>query len=78
MPLDAAARIIVDLSTWPVHCPGVEDIPDAIQLQQRYKISFWDAMIVASAKQLDCQQIWSQDLNPGQAYDTATVVNPFQ
>jgi predicted nucleic acid-binding protein len=77
MPSDVATRIIADLSVWQIHRPGVEDILDAIQLQGRYKISFWDAMIIASAIQLDCQQIWSEDLNPGQTYDTATVENPF-
>jgi predicted nucleic acid-binding protein len=77
MPSDAAARIIADLTVWHIHRPGVEDVLDAIQLQGRYKISFWDAMIVTSAIQLDCQQLWSEDLNPGQVYDTVTVMNPF-
>ena len=49
----------------------------ASRLQQRYQISFWDAMIVASAIQLRCQSIWSEDLNPGQDYGGVRVVNPF-
>jgi predicted nucleic acid-binding protein len=73
----AAARIITDLQVWQVHCPGVEDVLDAIRLQGRYQISFWDAMIVASAIQLGCERIWSEDLNPGQVYDTVTVQSPF-
>jgi predicted nucleic acid-binding protein len=74
---DVAARIIADLSVWHVHRPGVEDVLDAIRLQERYQISFWDAMIVVSAIQLGCQRIWSEDLNPGQVYDTVTVMSPF-
>lgn len=74
---DVAAQIIADLSTWQVHRPGVEDVLDAIRLQERYRISFWDAMIVASAIQLGCQTIWSEDLNPGQVYDTVIVTSPF-
>jgi predicted nucleic acid-binding protein len=73
----AAAQIIADLSVWQVHCPGVEGILDAIRLQDRYQISFWDAMIIASAIQLGCQTIWSEDLNPGQVYDQVTVESPF-
>ena len=34
-------------------------------------------MIIASALQLDCQTIWSEDLNPGQVYDQARVLSPF-
>jgi predicted nucleic acid-binding protein len=74
---DVAARIIADLSVWQIHRPGVEDILDAIRLQDRYQTSFWDAMIMASAIQLGCQSIWSEDLNPGQVYNTITVLSPF-
>jgi predicted nucleic acid-binding protein len=72
-----ASRLVSDLGVWRVHRPGVEDILDAIRLQQRYQLSFWDAMIVASAIQLRCQSIWSEDLNPGQDYGGVRVVNPF-
>jgi predicted nucleic acid-binding protein len=73
-----ASRLVADLGVWRVHRPGVEDILDAIRLQQRYQLSFWDAMIVASAVQLRCQSIWSEDLNPGQEYGGVHVVNPFK
>jgi predicted nucleic acid-binding protein len=56
----------------------VEDVLDAIRLQQRYQTSFWDAMIVVSALQMDCRTIWSEDLNPGQAYEQVTVQCPFR
>lgn len=72
-----AAQLIVDMSVWQVHRPAVEDILDAIRLQDRHQISFWDAMIIASALQLGCQTIWSEDLNPGQIYDRVTVANPL-
>ena len=72
-----AAQLIVDMSVWQVHRPAVEDILDAIRLQDRHQISFWDAMIIASALQLGCQTIWSEDLNPGQVYDRVAVTNPF-
>jgi predicted nucleic acid-binding protein len=74
---DGAARIIAELSVWQIHRPGAEDVLDAIRLQGRYQFSFWDAMIVASAIQLGCQSIWSEDLNTGQVYDAVTVLKPF-
>ena len=78
-PLSAevAAQIIADLSVWEVHCPRVEDVLNAVRLQKRYQTSFWDAMILASAVQLGCQVLWSEDLNPGQTYDRVEVQNPF-
>ena len=74
---DAAAKVIADLAAWQVHQPTADDILDAIRLQTRHKISFWDAMVIASAQALRCGIIWSEDLNHGQRYDTVTVRNPF-
>ena len=74
---EEAAQIVAALSAWEVHCPDVEDILDAIRLQDHYQTSFWDAMIIASAIQLGCHTIWSEDLNPGQVYDRVTVRRPF-
>ena len=77
LPAEAAAQIVADLSVWEVHCPRMEDVLDAIRLQKRYQVSFWDAMILASALQLGCQILWSEDLNPGQVYDQVEVQSPF-
>jgi predicted nucleic acid-binding protein len=41
----------------------------ALDVQQRYQLSYWDAAIVAAAKQLRCHTLFSEDLNHGQNYD---------
>ncbi|MFL7811300.1 MAG: PIN domain-containing protein, partial [Anaerolineae bacterium] len=74
---DQAASRIANLSLWQTHRPGAEDVLDAILLQQRYQLSFWDAMIVTSAIQLGCEWLCSEDLNADQVYSTVTVRNPF-
>jgi predicted nucleic acid-binding protein len=72
-----AAQIIADLSVWQVHQPAVEDVLDAIRLQTRYHLAFWDAMLLASAIALGCTVVWTEDLNTGQLYDKVRVSNPF-
>lgn len=72
-----AAQIITDLSTWQIHSPTPSDVLQAIRLQERYQLSFWDAMIISSALRMGCQTVWSEDLNSGQTYDQVMVVNPF-
>jgi predicted nucleic acid-binding protein len=74
---ESAAQIIGDLSVWSVHRPSVDDVLYAIRLQSRFQLSFRDAMLVASALQLGCQILWSEDLNPAQVYEQISVVNPF-
>jgi predicted nucleic acid-binding protein len=78
-PLDApaAARIIGDLAHWHVHAPAAGDVLAAIEIHQRTRASFWDAMILRSAKELGCGTLHSEDLNPGQAYEGVRVRNPF-
>ena len=50
----------------------------AFEVQQRYQLSYWDAAILAAAKQMGCHTVFSEDLNDGQNYDGVTVVNPFK
>ncbi len=73
-----AARVIQDLATWQVHGPQAQDVWAAIDLHQRYQVSFWDAMILQSAGQLGCAIVWSEDLNPGQIYAGVRMANPFR
>ncbi len=78
-PLSAAetARVIQALAVWKIHAPAVNDILEAIRVQQYYHLSFWDAMIVWSAARLGCSILWSEDLNHGQTYEGVHVQNPF-
>lgn len=74
---EATAQITADLSTWEVHAPNPNDVLDAIQIQKRFQLSFWDAMIVANAMNLGCQTLWTEDLDAGQILDAVTIANPF-
>jgi predicted nucleic acid-binding protein len=49
----------------------------AIDVHQRFQLSYWDAAILAAAKKMGCGTVYSEDLNAGQNYDGVTVVNPF-
>lgn len=73
----AAAQILADLSVWRVQTPEVRDVLAGIELQRRYGLAFWDALILQSAARLGCEIVWSEDLNPGQIYEGVRTVNPF-
>jgi len=78
MARSTAREIIRNLAYWHVHEPKIEDVISAIDLQQRFQVSFWDAMILQSALQLESNLIWSEDLNLGQVYNHIRLVNPFE
>jgi predicted nucleic acid-binding protein len=57
--------------------PGAADVLDAIDNSLRWRLSFWDAMLVTAANKTGASVLWSEDLNPGQRYGGVTVQNPF-
>jgi predicted nucleic acid-binding protein len=52
-------------------------ILSALLLRERFKMSYWDAAIIAAAHELGCSTVYSEDFSHGQDYDGVTVVNPF-
>jgi predicted nucleic acid-binding protein len=50
----------------------------AIDLQTRFQVNYWDAMIIASALRANCRTILSEDLAHGQKYGEVEVKNPFK
>jgi len=49
----------------------------AWRIQDRYKLSFWDAMIVGAAHVGGCLYVLTEDLQDGQDIAGVRVVNPF-
>ena len=74
---DSARAEVRDLMAWN---PVVVDPPLielAWRLQDRYRFSFWDALIVAAAKSVKCGYLLTEDLQANQNLDGILVVNPF-
>ena len=67
-----------DLLAWrPSTVDGVI-LEHAWKIQDRYQISFWDALIIAAAKSASCRFLLTEDLQAGQDMDGLLVVNPFR
>jgi predicted nucleic acid-binding protein len=49
----------------------------ALEISWRYRISYWDAAILAAAERLGAEIVYSEDLNHGQSYGPVRVINPF-
>lgn len=72
-----AREIVSDLGTWTVAVLEVSDILKASELGERYRMSFWDSLILAAARKKEAKTLWSEDFSHGQDYDGVTVRNPF-
>jgi predicted nucleic acid-binding protein len=49
-----------------------------IQLSGRYRISYWDAAVMAAAERLGATTVYTEDLNDGQLYGATRAINPFR
>ena len=62
-----------------------EDVPavtlevfrDAVSISRRFGLSYWDGAILAAARSLGCDAVYSEDLSSEQDYDGLRVINPF-
>ncbi len=72
-----AEAVIKDLGPWLLHRPTHADVVNSIRLQRRHQLSWWDAMIVNSAIEMEARILWSEDLSDGQRFGRVTVRNPF-
>lgn len=78
LPSQDARAIVSDLTAWRVVEPGSREVVAAIDGAARWHVSFWDAMILATAIRAGAGTVWSEDLNDGQSYDGVIVRNPFK
>lgn len=78
-PLAAAEarQVLTDYLRWEVVVNNGDSVLEAVDLEARYRLSFWDALIVQAASTSGAQILYSEDLSHGQAYGTVRVVNPF-
>ena len=50
----------------------------ALDVQSRWRFSFYDSLIVAAALALGCRRLLTEDLQHGQRIDSLTIENPFR
>lgn len=61
-----------------VHDLSQETVFQALTLKKKYGFSWYDSLIVSSARQADCQKLYSEDLQNGLLIDKTTLIeNPF-
>ena len=69
--------ILAPYREWPVHRPKVEDVIEANRLVTASRISFWDAMIVVSARASGAAWLLTENLQNGQRIEGVLVRNPL-
>lgn len=72
-----ARGVIESYLAWPVELNDVRTVLSTSEIEERHMLSFWDAMIVASARKAKAEKIITEDLNHGQEIEGILIENPF-
>ncbi|MGB0514624.1 MAG: PIN domain-containing protein [Wenzhouxiangellaceae bacterium] len=73
-----AREVLEPYISWKVQIPGPESVLTASEIQQRHRISYWDALILYAASRGGASVLYSEDLNSGQVIEGVRIVNPFR
>jgi len=73
----SAREVVSSYGAWVREPTTVDTVIRAINVAALVQISFWDALIVASAEQAEATQIYSEGLNAGQSIAGINIVNPL-
>jgi len=69
--------LIQSYANWEVVINDTKSVLEALAFERRYKVSFWDALILQAAENAGVETLLSEDLAAGQRYGGFRVENPF-
>src|SRR5271165_1539241 len=75
--VDEIRLLVRDYMSWEVVVNTPEAVIQALEIEARYKTSFWDALILQAAEQSGAAILYSEDLAAKQKYGAVQVVNPL-
>lgn len=77
LSIEEIRLLISDYSTWEVVTNAPDSILRALDIELRFKTSFWDALILHAAESSGASILYSEDLATGQQYGMVKIVNPL-
>jgi predicted nucleic acid-binding protein len=78
LPVEEIRQLVQDYLSWEIVVNTPESALQALEIEVRHKISFWDALILQAAESCGCDVLYSEDLAAGQSYGAVQVVNPLR
>ena len=77
MSRNEAREIVALYAAWPLVQVDLALILVASELEERHKLSFWDALVVEAARRADATRIVTEDLQGGRHIGGVRIENPF-
>jgi predicted nucleic acid-binding protein len=58
--------------------PSFDQVAEAIRIQERYQLSWYDSLILSAAQHAGCNILYTEDLQHGQHFGSLGIQNPFR
>ncbi len=78
LPHSIAAGLIRTWTRFPVQETTLALVGAALEIKAQAGLSYWDSAIVAAARALGCDVLFSEDMNHGQVIGGVKISNPFR
>lgn len=78
LSIEEALEFLQYISILQIVRPDYNMIRAAIHIHKSNRVSFWDAMILQSAKAAGCTLVMTEDLHDGLILDEMIIINPFK
>lgn len=78
MPVSDARADVRNFQAWQPISVDSAVIERAWTVEDRYRLSGWDSLIVAAAQCAGCQFLLTEDLQEGQDFGGVRVIHPFR
>jgi predicted nucleic acid-binding protein len=75
--VEETRNLILDYLDWEIVVNTPNSAIEALAIETRFQISFWDALIIHAAESSGAAILYSEDLSDGQTYGSVRVVNPL-
>lgn len=77
LPKEDARDDVIALLAWKPLAPSGTTLSKAWEIEDRFGLSWWDSLIVASALESRCAWLLSEDMQDGLQIDGLQIRNPF-
>ena len=77
VPRREARDLLKSYAAWQVVGIDAADIQTATEIEERHRLGFWDALIVAAAAKASAEMLLSEDFSDGARIGDLRIENPF-
>jgi predicted nucleic acid-binding protein len=78
LPHDTAAGLVVAWTRFRVQPITLQIVAGALEIKAAHGFSYWDSAIIAAARALGCDELYTEDIAHGRHVEGVAIVNPFR